>query len=228
MKKIVAMMLCIAMILTCCSAFAAGRLNVTQENFHYITGYWNYGYVYARVENSGDKPIKVNAAVLEMYDADGEVITSTDYANAYATYLKPGEYTYVRMYEDLDEGAPAPDDYMLTLTGKSENTEVLRLPVTTKLELGVVDGWWTYDYMYAAVTNNTDEILYDLDVVMALLDAEGNILFIDSHNLYSSVGINPGCTLTFRKDIDSNFMDYFEANGILPTTVDAIAYVIFD
>lgn len=228
MKKIVAMLLTIALLMSCCTAFAAGKLSVTQENFHYITGYWNYGYVYAKVENVGDKEIKVNAGVLEMYDANGDVLTSTDYVNAYATYLQPGEYTYVKMYDDLDEGAAAPEDYMLTLTGKSANTEVVRLPVETRLELNVVDGWWTYNYMYATVTNNTENIIYDLDIVLALLDDEGNILYIDSHNLNSDVGVNSGATLTIRKDINSSFMEYFEAKGIVPTAVDAIAYVIFD
>ena len=228
MKKIIAMLLTVVLLMTCCSALAAGKISVVQENFHVISGYWTYGYAYAKVENVGDKPIKVNAGVLELYDAEGEVITSTDYLDAYATYLQPGEYTYVEMYDDTEEGDPIPEDYMLTLTGKSDSTATVRLPVETKLELGVEDGWWTYDYMYATVTNNTEETLYDLEVVLALLDAEGNILYIASHYLYSDVGVNPGATLTFRKDIESSFMEYFTAKGIVPTAVDAIAYVIVD
>ena len=228
MKKMVCLLLACMMTLCSASALAAGKLSVIQENFHYIENYWNYGYAYAKVENVGDKPIKVNAGVLEIYDADGEVITSTDYVMAYATYLNPGEYTYVRMYEGIEEGAKAPDDYMLTLTGKSESVTVMRLPVETRLELGAVDGWWKHNYMYATVTNNTEEILYELEVVFSLLDAQGNILYIDSHNLYSDVGVNPGCTLTFRKDVSSSFMEYFEKQSITPSTVDAIAYVIVD
>lgn len=228
MKKLICLLLACMMTLCTVSALAAGKLRVVQENFHYVESFWNYGYAYAKVENAGDKPIKVNAGVLEIYDADGEVITSTDYMSTYATYLNPGEYTYVRMYEDFEEGAKVPDDYMLTLTGKSENVTVVRLPVETRLELDVVDGWWKHNYMYATVTNNTEEILYELEVVFALLDAAGNILYIDSHNLYSDVGVNPGCSLTFRKDISSSFMEYFEKQSITPSAVDAIAYVIAD
>lgn len=229
MKKIVAYLLVVLMLMTCSTAFAAGKLSVTQENFHFIASYWNYGYVYARVENVGDKPIKVNAGVLEIYDADGEVITSTDYLNAYATYLQPGEYTYVELYEDMEATDSVPDDYMLTLTGKSDNSQIaLRLPVETKLEMNVVDGWWTYNYMYAVVTNNTDDVVYNLEVVLALLDADGNILYIDGHDLYSSVGVNPGASVTFRLDISSSFIEYFDANGLVPVSVDAIAYAIVD
>ena len=79
MKKMVCLLLACMMTLCSASALAAGKLSVTQENFHYVENYWNYGYAYAKVENVGDKPIKVNAGVLEIYDADGEVITSTDY-----------------------------------------------------------------------------------------------------------------------------------------------------
>lgn len=174
----------------------------------------------------GDRPIKVNAGVFEVYDANGDVLTSTDYINAYAAYLQPGEYTYVKLSVEIEEGQ-TPDDQMLTLTGKSDSsTSALHLPVETKLELGVQSGWWTYNYMYATVTNNTDDIVYNVAVVLALLDAEGNILYIDNHSLYTTLGINPGSTVTIREDISSAFMDYFEANDYAPAKVDALAYVI--
>lgn len=228
MKKIVALMLTVTLCFAMFPALAAGRLTVVQENYHYVSGWSSYAYAYAKVENTGDRPIKVNAGVFEIYDANGEVLTSDDYVQAYATYLQPGEYTYVKIYEDLDEGQ-IPDDYMMTLTGKSDKSKIaLRLPVETRLEMDVKDGWWEYNYMYALVTNNTDETLFGVDVVLALLDAEGNILYIDSNSLYSTVGINPGSSVTFRMDINSTFIEYFEANDLQPASVDAIAYVLID
>lgn len=229
MKKLICLVMALLLCLGVTSAFAAGKLNVVQENFHYVTSYWNYGYAYAKVENSGDKPIKVNAGVLEMYDENGEVITSTDWVQSFATYLQPGEYTYVVMYEDLEEGAAVPADYMMTLTGKSDTSvTALRLPAEPKLELGVVEGWWEYDYMYATVTNNTDVPLYSIEVVFALLDAEGNILNIESKELYDEVALMPGSSMIVRKEINSTFMDYFEANGLTPVAVDALAYVLVE
>lgn len=226
MKKIVSLMLILTLL--CCSsaALAAGKLQVTQENYHYVKSYRDYVYAYSKVENVGDRPIKVNAGVFEVYDANGDVLTSTDYMNAYAAYLQPGEYTYVKMSVEIEEGQ-TPDDQMLTLTGKSDSSKTaLHLPVETKLELGVQSGWQTYNYMYATVTNNTDDIVYNVAVVLALLDAEGNILYIDNHSLYTTLGINPGSTVTIREDISSSFMDYFEANDYAPAKVDALAYVI--
>lgn len=228
MKKIACILIALVLCLGTMSAFAAGKLSVTQENFHYVTSFWNYGYAYAKVENVGDKPIKVNAGVLEIYDANGEVLTSADYVQAYATYLQPGEYTYVEMYDELEEGQ-VPEDYMMTLTGKSENSKMaLRLPVEASFELGVQQGWWEYDYLYATVTNPTEDILYNVEVVFALLDAEGNIIYIDSKELYSEVGIMPGQSVMIRKEISSTFMEYFDSKGIVPVAVDALAYVLMD
>lgn len=228
MKKIVCLLMSAVLCFAVIPAMAAGRLNVVQENYHYVGGWGHYVYAYAKVENSGDRPIKVNAGVFEIYDANGEVLTSTDYENAYATYLQPGEYTYVRMYEDLEDGQ-VPDDYMMTLTGKSENDKLaFRLPVEAKLEMGVKDGWWEYDYLYAIVSNPTENILYNVEVVFALLDAEGNIIYIESKELYSEVGVMPGQSVMIRLDISSTFTDYFDAKGIVPASVDALAYVLQD
>ena len=228
MRKIVCMMLVAVLCATAIPAMAAGRLKVVLENYHFVDSYSDYAYAYAKVENSGDRPIKVNAGVFEIYDANGEVLTSTDYEQAYATYLQPGEYTYVEMYASLEEGQ-VPDDYLMTLTGKSENEKIAyRLPVEAKMELGVTDGWWKYNYMYATVSNNTDDVLYNVEVVFALLDAEGNIICIESKDLYSEIGIMPGQSVMIRKDISSTFMEYFEAKEIVPTTVDALAYVLME
>lgn len=228
MKKIVCLILAVALCVAAIPAMAAGRLNVVQENYHYVGGFMNYVYAYAKVENTGDRPIKVNAGVLEIYDAAGEVLTSTDYENAYATYLQPGEYTYVQMYEDLEDGQ-VPADYMMTLTGKSENDKrAFRLPVEASFELDVKDGWWEYNYLYATVTNPTQEILYDTEVVFALLDGAGNIICIESKSLYSEVGIMPGQSVMIRLDIPSSFTDYYDEKGIVPASVDALAYVLQD
>ena len=227
MRKIVSMLLCMLLLSGGSGTLSAGKLVVDQENFLVVSNYWTYGYVFAKVSNAGDKPIKVNAGVLEIYDEDGNAITSSDYLSAYAAYLEPGEYTYVKMYSEIESGTAS--DYMLTLTGKTDNSmRTVRLPVETDLQLDVKSGWFTYNYMYATVTNNTDEPIYSISVVMALLDAEGNILDIEDDNLYSDRALTPGSSMIIRKDIPSAYMDYFAKNSIVPTAVDAIAFVNVD
>ncbi|MGN0753180.1 MAG: hypothetical protein ACI4ME_01890 [Aristaeellaceae bacterium] len=228
MKKTVCLMLAMMLCLASVPALAAGKLNVTQENYHFVVSYGRYVYAYAKVENSGDRPIKVNAGVLEIYDENGDVLSSTDYHNAYATYLQPGEYTYVRMYDGLEENQ-VPADYMLTLVGKSDNSRVaFRLPAEASFEMGVKEEWQTHNYLYAQVTNPTDKVLYSVETVFALLDAEENIIYIESKSLYSEIGIMPGQSVMVRLDIPTNYTDYFAANGIVPASVDAISYVLME
>ena len=223
MKKVVSILLVVLLLSVSTATYAAGKLTVDQENFHVVSSYWTYGYAYAKVSNAGDKATKINAGVLEIYDEAGDVLTSSDYLTAYAEYLEPGEYTYVKMYSEITSGKAA--DYNLTLTQKTDNSErTLRLPVETDLQMDVKSGWWTYNYMYATVTNNTDKPIYGIQVVLVLLDAEGNILDIEDESMYDNKALTPGSSMIVRKDISSD-MDYFKANGIVPASVDAIAYV---
>ncbi len=227
MKKVVSILLVVLLLSVSTATYAAGKLTVDQENFHVVSSYWTYGYAYAKVSNAGDKATKINAGVLEIYDEAGDVLTSSDYLTAYAEYLEPGEYTYVKMYSEITSGKAA--DYNLTLTQKTDNSErTLRLPVETDLQMDVKSGWWTYNYMYATVTNNTDKPIYGIRVVLVLLDAEGNILDIEDESMYDNKALTPGSSMIVRKDIPSAHMDYFKANGIVPASVDAIAYVIED
>ncbi len=228
MKKLLSIALTLLLVLSTASAFAAGKLNVAEEDFHVIGNSWSgYGYCYAKVENTGDKAIKVNAGVLEVYDADGNAINSSDYVSAYARYLQPGEYTYVKMYADVKpEVLSTVADHMMTLTGKSDNSAYnLRLPCETSLSLGEVDGWFTHNYIIATITNNTDTPLYDISTVLALLDADGKILYIDDDSLYSDRALMPGSSMIIRKEVYSSFIDYYTEKGLVPASVDAIAYV---
>ena len=228
MRKIT-LALVLALLVVCITvpAFAAGKLSVTQENFIVTNSYSMYGYVYARIDNVGDKPIKVNAGVLEIFDKDGNAVTSSDYLIAYAEYLKPGEYTYAYIYDEI-EGVEESnvDDYMLTITGKSSNDyETMRLPVTTAYLDNVKEGYFTSDYMVATVTNDTDKPIFDVEVVLTLLDAAGNILYMESASMYSDKAIMPGSSIQIREEVSQTFIDVFEAKGLVPVSVDAIAYV---
>lgn len=228
-KSLVALMLVLCLLFTAVPAFAAGKLNVLQENFHVLTRYSStYGYAYAKVENSGDRPIKVNACILEIFDENGDVLTSTDSFSSYARYLQPGEYTYVNASDECEDvGTKDVDDYMLTITGKNEKAYVSkRLPCTTDYKENVaISKYNNYDYLYATVTNNTDEVVYDLTFMLALLDAEGNILYVSSTSMGSSQAICPNSSVEVRLSVPDYFEEYFALNGYTPASVDAIAYV---
>lgn len=227
MKKISALVLALVLVLCCAApAMAAGKLEIEAESFILIdTNYSDYVYGYAKVVNSGDKAIKVNDGLFEIYDSEGEAIDSTDWLSTYAEYLQPGEYTYVSGYFYGVEDLAAIDDHVLDVSGKSDNSKTtVRLPVETELALGVQESaYWTRNWMYVTYTNNTNDVIYGVQVVAALLDAEGKILYMDSNSTYNCA-LTPGSSMIVRMEISDNFMQLFEKEGLTPATVDAIAY----
>ena len=95
MKKIVALLLAACLTLGCASALAAGKLTVNQETYTAVAGYSFVGYVFAEVENTGDKNIEFGNGLLEILTADGDPMDSTDIYNMYPSILAPGEKGYV-------------------------------------------------------------------------------------------------------------------------------------
>ncbi|HOO90855.1 MAG TPA: FxLYD domain-containing protein, partial [Syntrophales bacterium] len=227
MKKTIAIVLCLLLGLLAAPALAAGKLDVSQENFMVIDSYWTYGYAYARIDNVGDKPIMINAGILEIFDANGDAITSSDYLNPYAEFLQPGEYTYANIYAEITDVAAADvADYSLTITGKSDKDyATLRLPVTTDYIEGVEEWYSTYNYMYATVTNDTDQPIYDVTVVLVLLDADGNILYMIDASMYTDKAIMPGSSIQIKEFVNQDFIAWYQAQGLTPASVDAIAFV---
>ena len=72
------------------------------------------------------------------------------------------------------------------------------------------------------------ELKTGIGVVMALYDADGNIIDIEDDDLYSGRALAPGSSMIFRKEIPSGIAEYLEKEGIVPASVDAIAYVNVD
>lgn len=214
------------------SSLAAGKMTAVQENFYVVNSYSIYGYVFARVENTGDRPVGYSAALLEIYNANGDPLASDTYPNVYGKYLQPGEYAYVKHYERVEgiESYTEVDDYSFTISGKSDSSHTTKR-FACKAEYFPdleVSKYRTENVILATFTNDSEEVVFGLDVVMALLDDEGNILDIENVNLYSSVGVNPGSSITVTAEVSSAMREAFERKGLSPTHVDAYAYAYFE
>ena len=72
MKKVMAMVLTLAMVLCSASALAAGKLTVNQETYFVTEGYSLKSFIFAEVENTGDKNIEFDNGLLEMLTEDGD------------------------------------------------------------------------------------------------------------------------------------------------------------
>lgn len=231
MKRFFAVLLVLSLLVPI-SAFAAGKLVATQEDF-YVVQSWSsfYGYAFMKLENTGNKPVEFSAGLFEIYDENGDTLTSDSYFQLYGRYVAPGDYVYAKISEEIKdiEGPSQVDDYMLTVTGKSTDREIKKFACETIYEPDYqYSRYSSGPYMFATFTNDTDDIIYGVNIVFALLDDDGKILYIDSTSVYDSVGIHPGATITARESVDDDIIEAYEKKGLKPTHVDAYAYITLD
>ena len=220
------LLIALALTFACAPALAAGKLTVNQERMIALDSYGTVDVdVYAEVENTGDKPVEFSAGLVELFDADGNTIDSTDYVYCYPAVLAPGEkgYIYVSMYPDNATVATDIADYALTVTGKGSSGTTTRMNAAGTYDANVQDGYWTYNYLTAAITNETADTVYDLYCVYALKDAEGTLLYVYYSTAYY-IGVPAGGTMYMRTALPDTMLAYLDANGLTPATVDAIAY----
>jgi hypothetical protein len=226
MRKIFALVLAMLMVMSA-AAMAEGALTVNNEVFNVIqTDYATYGYLFAKIENTGDAPITVGSGTMAIFDAAGSILETSDWVSCYPNnaVLQPGEYVYVDNTVYFDDGVTVDTVGEYQFVAKPyeyAGYEYVKIPCEAVLALGV--DAYDSDYIDVTFTNTTDAILYDFDVLTAMYDANGALINVD-YTWESSVGVHPGSTVTIKVYQDSTVMDYIEANGIVPTTVDAMVY----
>jgi len=228
MKKGMALLVSMALMMSAAAALAAGRTTVTQEAFYVrpVSSYYA-GEIYAEITNTGDKPVVYNGGMIELYNPDGDAIESSNIYNCYPAILGPGEtgYLYQTTYVKEAEERKYIDDYMLTVTGKAENEKVtVRMQSEGSYGEFKRSKYWTDYTVFALVTNDTDELLREIRVVFALFDESGNLLYADSVEP-RYVGLPPGATIEVRQTVDSRIVEAWDAEGIQPARIDTIAYV---
>ena len=227
MKRVLALGMVLVLVTLAVPALAAGKLFSAQENLYVIpyydtTVYCNF---YAELKNDGDKPVEFSNGLLELYDADGNSIISSDIYYCYPMVLEPGGHAFVYSNEYPDLGDKTIEDHMLSVMGQGKVTQqIVLLDTTAKFETRS-DGYYSNDYLTAVITNNTGDILYGFEAVFALKDAEGNLLYVTSSSWYGyNVGILPGSSVQMEMTVDSTISGYLSANNLVPATAECIAY----
>ena len=232
MKRLFALMLALALLTVALPAWAeeaqGPALTVTRENFHVYGTKTIYCYLYARVDNNTDVPLKLDTGAMNAYDADGNVVGTSTSMWRYAEYLQPGEHTYV-YFNPRIEGVETPDQvvkYDLEINSREDSRKTtFCLAQETVFEDDVAEGSWSNDYITTTVTNDADQNVFDLTIVRALLDDKGNIMYIDSDNMYSYKALTPGSSIIVRRPMNTSFRDYLDEKGYKAASVDCIAYV---
>lgn len=226
MKKTLLALL-VVMLLSPTVAFAAGKLTVSEEIF-IVLPYSSYhaGYVYAELENTGDKPVEYNGGLVEFFDEDGNSIESESPYRMYPNVLEPGEKGYLMAYQSVKEATDKSyiDDYLLTVTGKgSKDKSVIRYPATARLEIDNKSRYSTYYYEIATVENNTELTCYDFYAVFIARDIDGKMLHVQECDP-SYVGIQPGSFIEIKYRLDSDIIEYYEGKDIAIDSIDVIVF----
>lgn len=230
MKKLCCTLIVLALALTMAMpAFAAGKLVVSDETMTVCESYSGYtAYIFAVLENTGDKPVEFNAGLIELLDAEGESIDAEDYLYSYPTILDPGQKAFLREYINVDD-ADSPDyidDYTLSVSGKSasENTNVA-LDCTAEVGMKPYSYTSTTEYptVTITVTNNLDETVREIYAAYALLDEDGKVIYVD-YVSPSYVGLPTGQSIELDSQIDSSLVEQWEKDGVEPASIEVIAY----
>lgn len=221
-KKIFALLL--AMLLLCAAcASAEGKLVVDQKQLYLIEG-TEYGYFYAKVENTGDAAVGIDDGKFVGFSASDDIILSQSYLSTSPSsmILQPGEYAYVAQtfWEEALKDSPV-TDFKFSISEGSYSIAYEKVPCEATFDFKGVD---TYEnYLYVTFTNTTEQPQYDFYITAALLDASGNILYVTTNSL-SSIALHPGSAVTVKIYMDDTMLKYYQAHDLTPASVDAMVY----
>ena len=216
MKRFIAMLLILCSALLMTAAFAEeaapeAKITVVEQRFINMEDDGR-GFFFAKVQNTGDAAGYADyKGNIVLFDADGNIILTENYVHTKPSdvYLEPGEYAYVceSIYDDaLDTAEVADCKFSIKAVDDGEEYEKLTSEAKIHFE-----------------PDEEDEILYDYEIVAALYDQNGELLFINTE-MVSGIGVHPGSTITVRLYIYEDILMYFCREGLTPTTVDALVY----
>jgi len=138
--------------------------------------------------------------------------------------LAPGETGYYIDWKNLDDVLPADiPGYDLTMIGEvSDRALSRRLPVTGVIK-AVSDSDEAAHQVLLTLPNHTNQTAYEMDVVYAVYDEAGKLLYADWSALYP-LRLPVDAYVDILLDVDSSFSSYWVENGIVPASVQAFAY----
>jgi len=225
MKKLLAFIIVLLIVLST-PAFAAGKLTVTQEAF-YVRTYSSYfaGAIYAELTNTGDKPVKFNGGLIELFNEDGDSIESSNIYSCYPPILGPGEAGYIYFTTPVKEAEEKSyiDDYTLTVTSKGENKEGIKYLPSVGEYIEIQKSSSKDFNLSATIQNDTDSLLKKISVAFALYDADDKLIYTDYTSPYS-IGVPSGQTIVVFTNVERRIIDVWETDGISPARIETIAY----
>ena len=200
-------------------------VSILNENFLVYQVYGGLkGYYYAKIQNNTETPYFVNGGTFVLTDADGNAVgEELKYPNSRGSrYLEPGEISFISFRVDIPEDLENPNYYVVIKAEKDTYSSKDYAVTVSSTEIGT--DRYGNPAMKAEITNTTDEFLPGINVIIAMEDAEGKVIWLREESLYN-YELGPNSTIKLTGSIDSDALEYFTSAGIVPTTVEAYAYV---
>lgn len=228
MKKIIIVLF---LLLLFCANVSADDfpLNTVKDNLYFFNR--NYACYNALVVNSGENDISPCQGELKFYNKFGTYVESLEINAVSPAFLQPGNYTY---YSDCVESRYFSEDNQpanysfefLNCRSQSVDTQYHILyadDVSVKY-----DGWailFSDSNVKASFTNPTDKFLSDYPFVIALYDADGDLLHVQKvisfHEDVRFV-IHPESTITALIPYYSYYYMDKEIEANVPVYADAL------
>ena len=206
-------------------ALGEGVLTVTHENLVLFEGETT-GHLFVRVENTGDAPIAVGEGTLVISSDTDEALITEEYFRSTlgSPLLQPGEHAYIdRLVWDSALRDANITGHKFSLSPAKYTDEYLYLKAEAAFSAeGFIQG---DNYVYVTFTNTTDAVFYGAIVTTALMDTQGNLVFVEGREL-TTLGIHPGSTVTVKVLVDRDFRNYYEANAVQLATADAMVALV--
>lgn len=220
LKRLIAMLLLLVCICSS-TALAEAKLKATKKNLIVLEGQ-NTGYFYAKIENVGDTAVSMTSSDLVLFSEDDEIVLTDSFISTIPSgvVIAPGEYLYVNEWlynENLKTMKVA--DYKFSPSKRDSTSVMNRLSCEVTLDLPGAESY--SNYAHVTFTNTSDQKLESFYIIIAIYDAEENLIYVDNTS-YSNIAIHPNGTITVSITVDKALMEHYARNNIVPTTVDAM------
>ncbi len=200
-------------------------VTIEKSSFKVLESYSGYRGTYiARIKNENDVPLFLTGGNMQVFDAAGNQVAEASYLSKTGSkYLEPGETSFVSMYVDLESDGEY--SFQANIETKTESYRSTDFAVKVSDPTFVkVEGEYNSDLMKATVTNEKDTPLAGIQMVLVLIDADGNLLDIDTQDLYRNE-LGSQSSITMVSSVDDRTKKFYEANGLEPVAVEAYAWV---
>ncbi len=222
-KKMAAVVVTGALCLIPNTAFAEGKLEVTEKNL-ILYSEEDGGVFFAKVENTGDEAVGIGTGELVITSEAGDELLTDDYISSTPSFVEvpPGDSLYVRedLWDSGLEGATI-GNYELTMeTWEVDGVDAVeRVSCEASFDVSGEYG----DCVRVTFTNNTEDLIEDFTVVAWLYDEDDNLIFVSS-SMYGALAVHGGSTITDTLYIDGDLVEYYEEKGITPARAEAVVY----